>query len=108
MRRSLTVAAVLVLFCVVWAQSAMCTVTATSLKALPAVYRGDCPGVIKFNGTITSDRAGIVRYIFTRSDGATDTNIKTLRFLRRGTMKVQTTWTLGGSTLCYYTGWEAI
>jgi len=108
MRRSLTVAAVLVLFCVVWAQSALCTVTATSLKASPAVYRGDCPGVIKFNGTITSDRAGIVRYIFTRSDGATDTNLNTLRFLRRGTMKVQTTWTLGGSTLCYYTGWEAI
>ena len=37
------------------------------LAASPAIYRGDCPGVITFNGSITSNKAGTVKYIFTRS-----------------------------------------
>lgn len=97
-----------VIFCAVWVQPASCKVTAATLKASPATYRGDCPGLITFVGSITSDKAGVVKYIFTRSDGATDTRIKTLRFLGPGTKKVSTTWTLGGSALPYYAGWESI
>lgn len=51
---------------------------------------------------------GIVSYIFTRSDGATDTNIKKLKFLAAGSKSVSATWTLGGATLPDYKGWQTI
>lgn len=78
------------------------------LAASPAIYRGDCPGVITFNGSITSNKAGTVKYIFTRSDGATDTITKTLIFTNPGTKTVKDTWQLGGTSLPYVKGWEAI
>ncbi|MBZ5665271.1 MAG: hypothetical protein LAO30_11770 [Acidobacteriia bacterium] len=81
--------------------------TAT-LSSSPADYRGDCPGVVTFNGTVTSDKAQIVTYIFTRSDGAIDSNPKTLTFTGAGSKTVSTTWTLGGDGLPHYAGWEAI
>lgn len=81
--------------------------TAT-LSSSPADYRGGCPGVVTFNGTITSTGAQTVTYIFTRSDGAIDTNPKTLTFTGAGSKTVSTTWTLGGDGLPYYTGWAAI
>jgi hypothetical protein len=80
-----------------------------SLGANPTDYRGNCPGVIKFEGTIKSPKAQTVTYIFTRSDGATDTKPKTLLFTAPNQSKsVSTTWTLGGDGLPYYSGWEAI
>jgi hypothetical protein len=81
--------------------------TAT-LSSSPADYRGDCPGVVTFNGTVTSGKAQTVTYIFTRSDGAIDTNPKTLTFTTPGSKTVSDTWTLGGDGLPYYAGWEAI
>jgi len=83
-------------------------VTRAVLSASPTLYRGDCPGVITFNGTITVDAPSTVTYIFTRSDGAIDTIKKKLVFRRPGTKGVSTTWTLGGMEVPYYKGWEAI
>ncbi|MDD5249905.1 MAG: hypothetical protein PHY45_13035 [Rhodocyclaceae bacterium] len=81
----------------------------TTLSANLTDARGDCPGVITFKGSITSDKAQIVSYIFKRSDGATDTQPKTLKFTKAGQTKpVSTTWTLGGDGLPYYAGWEAV
>jgi hypothetical protein len=87
------------------------TITA-ELKANPVAYTGTCPAVIKFEGTIAVK--GIVKgpytlkYIFTRSDGATDTNVKSLTFAQDGMQKVSTTWTLGGAALPTYSGWQKI
>jgi hypothetical protein len=64
--------------------------------------------VITFKGTVASGKAQTVTYIFTRSDGAIDTNPKKLVFLRPGSKSVSETWTLGGDGLPYYVGWEAI
>jgi Peptidase family C25 len=83
------------------------TLIKASLASTPAVYRGDCPVVIKFNGSITSNKAGAVTYLFSRSDGATDT-VKTAIFSGSGTKPVTDTWTLGGISLPYFKGWEAI
>ena len=83
-------------------------VTDAQLSAKPAVFQDNCPGVITFQGTITTDRPGTVEYVFARSDGATDTITKRLVFRRPGTQRVSTTWTLGGMALPYYKGWEAI
>ena len=79
-----------------------------ALSVVPPVYRGDCPGLIRFNGSITVNRAMTVKYIFTRSDSALDTNTKSLVFNGPGTQNVADTWTLGGDKLPHYRGWEAI
>lgn len=79
-----------------------------SLKAVTATNRATCPATIKFQGTITTDAPGAVTYIFTRSDGALDTNKKTLVFKTAGTRTVDETWTLGGPGLTHYKGWEAL
>lgn len=89
-------------------QSAMAAVTKATLKPTKKVNSGDCPAKIVFNGTITVNSPGIVSYIFTRSDGATDTNIKKIKFLASGSKKVSTTWTLGGAALTNFKGWQAI
>jgi hypothetical protein len=93
--------------CLMWSSSALAQLK-TSLSSSPADYLGNCPGVITFNGTITSDKAQTVTYIFTRSDNATDTQPKTLVFKKAGSRPVSTTWTLGGDGLPYYVGWEAV
>lgn len=108
MRKSLLAAgAVPVLACLMPGQPAQAEVTRAVLAAAP-LTRGSCPAKITFNGSITSDRPGTVTYIFTRSDGATDTITKKLSFRRAGTLPVSTTWTLGGTTLPFYKGWQAI
>lgn len=96
--------------CLVLFQTADAKVIKAVLTATPGVFRGDCPGLITFAGTITVDAPGKVQYVFTRSDGATDTVTKTLVFKLAGTKKVQNdTWTLGDHQLLPYTeGWEAI
>jgi hypothetical protein len=96
-----------VMSCLLWCSYAMAQLTAT-LTSSPADYRGNCPGVITFNGIITSGKAQTVTYIFTRSDGGIDTKPKTLTFTQAGSKPVSTTWTLGGDGLPYYAGWEAI
>ena len=98
---------VAIMSCLLWCGYAMAQLKAT-LTSSPSDCRGDCPGVITFNGTITSDKAQTVTYIFTRSDGAIDTQPKTLTFTKPGSQPVSTTWTLGGDGLPYYAGWEAI
>ena len=90
-------------------------VTGASLTATPSAYEGKCPVVITFTGTITTkgtlppNTQGVVKYIFTRSDGVIDTNTKMVVFRGPATASVTDTWTLGDPTkLSTYTGWEAI
>jgi len=78
-----------------------------NLSASPESYSGECPALIKFKGTISVNRPTTIEYRFIRSDNA-DGPIHTLRFRRAGTMKVKTTWQLGGSSRRSYKGWEAI
>jgi hypothetical protein len=92
----------------VWNQPAFAAVTHASLQPTVKVFRGDCPAKLVFNGSITVNAPGTVQYIFTRSDGATDTLTKTLAFTRAGTKPVSTTWTLGGAWLPHYAGWQAV
>jgi len=90
-------------------QPVQAKVTKAVLAASPADFRGGCPVLITFNGSITVDAPGSVQYVFTRSDGATDTNTKTLVFAAAGTKSVTDTWTLGAASgLPYFSGWEAI
>lgn len=89
-------------------QESMAAVIKATLSPAQKVYSGDCPAKIVFKGTITVNAPGVVSYIFTRSDGATDTNIKKLKFLAAGSKAVSTTWTLGGAALPSYKGWQAI
>jgi len=101
-------AIIAIIMLVVTVQGAMAAVTKATLSPAKKIYSGDCPAKVVFNGTITVNAPGIVSYIFTRSDGATDTNIKKLKFLAAGSKKVSTTWTLGGAARPYYKGWQAI
>jgi hypothetical protein len=78
------------------------------LLADPISYKGKCPVAITFEGEISVTVPCTVQYKFLRSDGATDTNLKSLVFEGPGTKSVSTTWTLGGASLPDYEGWEAI
>lgn len=89
-------------------QNAYAAVTRTTLSPSVASFSGDCPAQITFTGSITVNAPGVVRYVYIRSDGATDTQIKTIRFLTAGSRAVSTSWTLGGAVLPYYQGWQAI
>jgi hypothetical protein len=83
-------------------------VTAVFLKADNANLSGKCPLLVKFNGYITANGAGTVKYTFIRSDGATSP-VYTLDFKEAGTQTVSTDWTLGdASVLPNYEGWQAI
>jgi hypothetical protein len=78
-------------------------VTKVSAGVKPANYVGKCPKTFVFIGNITSDKAGIVRYQWKRSDNA-NAPIKSIRFMKPGTKVVKTSWTLGKS----YAGWQAL
>jgi hypothetical protein len=109
MRKSLLAAgAVPALACLIGGHTAQAEVTRAVLTASPPLTRSVCPAKITFTGAITSDKPGIVTYIFTRSDGATDTLVKKLYFKNAGTLPVSTTWTMGGTTLPFYKGWQAV
>ncbi|MDQ6785506.1 MAG: hypothetical protein M3033_01620 [Acidobacteriota bacterium] len=83
-------------------------VTEVFLKADDARPTGKCPLTVKFNGYITANGAGTVKYTFTRSDGAT-APAYALTFEKAGTQPVSTDWTLGdASALPYYEGWQAV
>lgn len=76
-----------------------------TLTAAPAAASGHCPLVINFNGTITAPPGVSGTYKFLRSDNATDTAPHSFG---PGITTVHTTWTLGGSSLPNFSGWEAI
>ncbi|MFA7061078.1 MAG: hypothetical protein WC156_09690 [Pedobacter sp.] len=101
-------AMIAIIMLVVTGQGAMAAVTKATLSPAKKVYSGDCPAKVVFKGTITVNAPGIVSYIFTRSDGATDTITKKLKFLAAGSKAVSTTWTLGGAALPNFKGWQAI
>ena len=83
-------------------------VTEVVLKADNANLTGKCPLSVKFNGYITANGTGTVKYTFTRSDGAISPVYK-LNFKAAGTQAVTTDWTLGDATvLPRYGGWQAI
>ncbi len=78
------------------------------LKADEAQVNGQCPVTVRFTGYVTATGPGIVKYTFTRSDGATGP-VFTLEFKEAGTQYVTTSWTLGdASALPTYEGWQAI
>lgn len=78
-----------------------------SLTANPSSYRGPCPTAIRFAGSITSDRAGPVRYRFIRSDHFPGTEY-TLNFEGPGTKAVRDAWSVGEPAAPVYSGWERI
>src|SRR5262245_40754341 len=69
------------------AAQAKMQVTKVSLTASPTNYKGKCPAVIHFKGTITTNGPGTVKYKFLRSDGAIAL-VKTLTFAAAGTKTV--------------------
>src|SRR5207245_2308353 len=70
---------------------------------------GVCPTMIKFHGSIETNGPGVVKYIFERSDGATDTIVKSITFTTAPYHLAipDETWTLGGPGMDYH-GWERI
>ena len=83
-------------------------VTEVFLKADDGNLTGKCPLPVKFNGYITANGTGTVKYTFTRSDGATSP-VYALYFKEAGTQAVASDWTLGDATaLPRYEGWQAI
>ena len=69
---------------------APCQVVAAELTGSTRIYKGACPvkikfsGVVKVVGSITANHPCTVNYIFTRSDGAIDTVVKSLTFTAPG------------------------
>jgi hypothetical protein len=82
-------------------------VASATLEALPEVYQGRCPATVRFEGNITVNGPGTVRYTFLRSDGATSP-VYTLEFKREGTQPVSTTWSLGGAARPQFSEWVSI
>lgn len=83
-------------------------ISSVTLAATQAEYAGDCPAKAIFNGAITVTAPTTVTYVFTRSDGATDSVTKTLIFSAAGSKPVSTSWTLGGPSLPQFSGWQAV
>lgn len=83
-------------------------VTEAVLKADNAQLSGPCPIKVVFNGYITANGPGTVKYTFTRSDGARGPAYA-IEFKEAGTQAVSTDWTLGdASALPVYEGWQAL
>jgi hypothetical protein len=83
-------------------------VIGAKLEAFPREYRGPCPALITFKGTIETDGPATVKYIFKRSDGGIDTLDRHFTLGAAGTQNVSTTWQLGGPSLPTFSGWEQI
>jgi hypothetical protein len=82
-------------------------VTSAVLKADSYENSGVCPVTVNFRGSITTNGAGLVKYVFTRNDGATSA-VQYLTFDGAGTKLIDTSWRLGGTGLDAYRGWEAV
>ncbi len=72
-----------------------------------ASYTGDCPHLFNFEGTITVNNPGTVKYRWLRNDGATAPE-KELTFSSAGSQSVSTTWRLGGAGRIYHDYWQQI
>ncbi|WP_174285316.1 hypothetical protein [Sphingomonas bacterium] len=75
-------------------------------RANPIHYVGKCPAVITFDAHVSVVGAPAIEYRFIRSDGATGP-MQSIESPPPG-MPTSTTWTLGGSTLKHYEGWEQL
>ena len=83
-------------------------VTDASLKADNERLSGPCPLKAAFNGYITANGPGTVKYTFTRNDGATGPSYE-MEFKEAGKQAVSIDWTLGDAgALPHYVGWQAI
>lgn len=82
-------------------------VTDAELKPETSNSSGKCPVLVKFNGYITANGAGTVKYTFNRNDGAA-APVQTMEFAEAGTKLVSTSWTLGGVGLTNYDGWQIL
>jgi hypothetical protein len=83
-------------------------VTEASLTADDARMSGPCPIKVVFNGYITTNGPGTVKYTFTRSDGATAPTYE-IEFKQAGRLAVSSDWTLGDASLLpHFEGWQAI
>jgi hypothetical protein len=85
------------------AGQASAAVTAVTATVAPTRAVTVCPVTFNFTGRITSDREGIVRYRWVRSDGVFGP-VKSITFGSAGTQTVTDSWTLAIA----YTGWEAL
>ncbi|MGC9954835.1 MAG: hypothetical protein ABSD21_11225 [Rhizomicrobium sp.] len=85
----------------------------TTLSAMPRAFRGVCPAVITFTGTITvkgtfdPQYPVQIGYQFLRSDNAIGP-ISYYTIAASGTQTVSDTWTLGGAALPNYSGWQQL
>jgi len=59
-----------------------------SFEANPEVYTAACPATIAFDGTITANRAGTVKYRYVKHDGSKSPQFE-MRFDRAGTKKTR-------------------
>lgn len=64
---------------------------AATFEADPEVHTGDCPVTVRFNGTLTANRAGTVTYQYVRHDGTKSPQFS-LAFDRAGTQPTRA-WT---------------
>jgi len=82
-------------------------VIGAKLEAQPRVYKGPCPVVIKFVGSIETAGPSAVKYVFDRNDGGIDTIDRHFTAAAPFHQPVETTWTLGAAGM-HYAGWEQI
>jgi hypothetical protein len=83
-------------------------VTDAFLKADDERLSGPCPLKMTFNGYITANGPGTVKYTFTRNDGAMGPTYA-MEFKEAGKQAVSIDWTLGDAgALPHYVGWQAI
>jgi hypothetical protein len=83
-------------------------VTGVSLTATPATYEGPCPATVNFEGRVTVNGKGAVRYTWLRDDGAT-APVHTLTFAAAGSKSVSMRRTVGSyERRPSASGWEAI
>jgi len=76
-------------------------VVGVGAEASPTNYVGPCPATIKFYGKIQADAAGIVKYVWSRSDG-TSGPVQIVTFTGPGVQYVSDFWTVP------FSGWERI
>ncbi len=82
-------------------------VIGAKLEAQPRTYKGPCPVVIKFTGSIETAGPSAVKYVFDRNDGGIDTADRHFTSVAPFHQPVETTWTLGAPGM-HYAGWEQI
>ena len=82
-------------------------VIGAKLEAQPRTYKGPCPVVIKFLGSIETAGPSAVKYVFDRNDGGIDTADRHFTSVAPFHQPVDTTWSLGGPGM-HYAGWEQI